>query len=57
MLIDVTAPQPQDAPQLLPAGRVTGVIDRLPVLVQEEAVFVCRQVVQDADVRGKYQRG
>jgi hypothetical protein len=36
---------------LLPACRVTDVIDRLPVLVQEEAVLVCRQVVPDADVR------
>jgi len=32
---------------LLPADGVTGIVDRLPVLVQEEAVFVCRQVVED----------
>jgi hypothetical protein len=35
---------------LLPAGRVTDVIDRLPVLIQEEAVFACRQVVPGVDV-------
>jgi hypothetical protein len=41
------SPQPQDAPQLLPAGRVTGIFNRLPVLVQEEPALVCGQLIQD----------
>jgi hypothetical protein len=45
------SPQPQDPPAVASSRPVTDVIDRLPVLVQEEAVFACRQVVPDANVR------
>jgi hypothetical protein len=41
------SPQPQDAPQLLPASRITGIFDCIPVLVQEEPALVRRQLIQD----------
>src|SRR5258708_17408613 len=43
----VVSPQPQDAPQLLPPGRVTGSVNRLAVLRQEVRPLVLRQLVQN----------
>src|SRR5450755_4706270 len=45
--VGMRSPQPQDALQLLPAGRVTGIVHRLPVLVQEEPTLARGQPVQD----------
>ncbi len=39
------SPQKQDAPQLLPASRITGILNCIPVLVQEEAALVRRQLI------------
>ena len=41
------SPQPKDAPQLLPARRVTGISHRLLVLHQEGPALVCGQLIQN----------
>ena len=40
-------PQPQNAPQLLPVGWVTGIVHRRLVLLQEEPTLILGQPVQD----------
>ena len=45
--VGMESPQPQNALQLLPAGRVTGIFHRLPVLIQEGPTLVLGQPVQD----------
>jgi hypothetical protein len=42
------SPQKQDAPQLLPPSRITGIFHCIPVLVQEGPALVLRQLIQDA---------
>ena len=41
------SPPKQDAPQLLPPSRITGIFHCNPVLVQEGPAFVHRQLIQD----------
>ena len=41
------SPPKQDAPQLLPPSRITGIFHCIPVLVQEESALVHRQLIQD----------
>jgi hypothetical protein len=41
------SPPKQDAAQLLPPSRITGIFHCIPVLVQEESTLVHRQLIQD----------
>ncbi len=45
--VSVTSPPEQDAAQLLPPGRITGIFHGVPVLVQEESALVRRQVIEN----------
>jgi hypothetical protein len=45
--VGVTSPPEQDAAQLLPPGRITGIFHGVPVLIQEESALVRRQLIED----------
>ena len=43
----MTSPPKQNATQLLPPSRITGIVHCIPVLVQEESALVHRQLIED----------
>ena len=45
--VGVTSPPEQDAAQLLPPGRITGIFHCILVLVQEESALIRRQLIEN----------
>ncbi len=45
--VGVTSPPEQDAAQLLPPGRITGIFHCILVLVQEESALIRRQLTEN----------
>ena len=45
--VGVTSPPEQDAAQMLPPGRITGIFHCILVLVQEESALIRRQLIEN----------